>query len=278
MADEFDSDYEVVSGVGALVLLNEKGWFVTAFHQIRDYQALVKAHKEWGEFNSKLNDLRDGPVSQKGKVKNLLRQAQKRTHPWVSELDIIFGWPDAQVQEMRNFPKADLSIGQITNFDPAQIDLYPEIAQPQDEMNIGTSLCKLGYPFSDLDVSFDENRDQFQIGAPPPFFPIEGIYSRNVLTESDGDPAAGPPFEVKFIETSRPGLRGQSGGPIFDTEGNLWAIQSNTGHYPLGFDEEIQHGGKQRTTENAFLHSGRGVHYDTLTSALDEEGVSYFTA
>lgn len=40
-----------------------------------------------------------------------------------------------------------------------------------------------------------------------------------------------------FIETSTPRLRGQSGGPIFDVNGAIWAIQSQTHHLKLGFGD-----------------------------------------
>jgi hypothetical protein len=39
--------------------------------------------------------------------------------------------------------------------------------------------------------------------------------------------------KVKFIETSTPGLRGQSGGPLFDAKGEIWGIQSRTNFLEL---------------------------------------------
>jgi hypothetical protein len=275
MKEDPGDDWEVDSSVGAMVILNDDGWFVTASHVIQPLQGLRQAHQAWQNFQEELDDLREGPMQQKGKIKQLKREAQGRPHPWVSHFDNVFGRPDAEVDELKIFPNADLAFGKIKNFGSGRVDRYPDIINPSEGLDIGTSLCKLGYPFADLSVSFD-NRG-FQIEGFPPFFPIEGIYTRNVLTP-DQDSSTGPPFDVKFIETSRPGLNGQSGGPIFDTEGNIWGIQSSTRHYPLGFDEEIQHGGKRRTTENAFLHVGRGVHPETLISALEEEGIGYSLA
>lgn len=84
-------------------------------------------------------------------------------------------------------------------------------------------------------------------------------------------------YEKKFIETSTPGLRGQSGGPIFDTEGNIWAIQSQTISLPLGFSPKLKKG-KKETIEHQFINVGIGVHPDIITQFLDENKVRYETA
>jgi len=275
--EDLGDDWKTDSSIGAMVMLNDDGWFVTASHGIQPLQGLRQAHQAWQNFQDDLDDLKEGPMQQKGKIKQLKREAQGRSHPWVSHFHTIFGWPDAEVDELKTFPNADLAFGKTKNFGPGRVDRYPDIIDPSEGLDIGTSLCKLGYPFVDLDVSFDNfDNGGFQIEGSPPFFPIEGIYTRNILTPDQDSPTS-PPFDVKFIETSRPGLK-ESGGPIFDTEGNVWEIQSSTQHYPLGFDEEIQHGGKRRTTENAFLHVGLRAHPETLISALEEQGIDLLTS
>jgi hypothetical protein len=52
---------------------------------------------------------------------------------------------------------------------------------------------------------------------PIPFFPVEGIYTRNILSEKTQDQS----IYIMFLETSSLGLKGQSGGPICDMEGNI---------------------------------------------------------
>ncbi len=74
--------------------------------------------------------------------------------------------------------------------------------------------------------------------------------------------------ELSYLETSTPGLRGQSGGPIFDVEGRLCAIQVHTVHYPLGFSPVVEQGGRQ-LEEHQFLNVGVGVHADTILAFLD---------
>jgi hypothetical protein len=47
------------------------------------------------------------------------------------------------------------------------------------------------------------------------------------------------PFPLKWIETSSPGLKGQSGGPLLDERGTIWGVQSNTFSYNLGFSPQV---------------------------------------
>jgi hypothetical protein len=100
--------------------------------------------------------------------------------------------------------------------------IYPELGRPT---------------YDEATNSFETPPDQAVLA----FFPIDGIFTRiiNVLP-----PSPAPNFPLKYIETSSPGLRGQSGGPTFDTEGAVWAIQSQTRHLPLGFSPEIKVAGK----------------------------------
>jgi hypothetical protein len=98
-----------------------------------------------------------------------------------------------------------------------------------------------------------------------------------ILTvDPSGNPNEPLPFPIKYIETSSPGLKGQSGGPMFDINGVVWAIQAKTIHLPLGFDAEVP--GRKGHTEHQFLNVGLGVHPETLLGALRNLGVAFETA
>ena len=110
---------------------------------------------------------------------------------------------------------------------------YQTLKDPAKNFSPGASLCKLGFPFIEIKPTFDEATSNFSI--PPemrnlPFFPIEGIYTHDLNV---ADPTGASPFPLTFLETSSPGLRGQSGGPTFDVMGSIWAIQSQTQCLPL---------------------------------------------
>ena len=80
--------------------------------------------------------------------------------------------------------------------------------------------------------------------------------------------------EAKFIETSCPGLRGQSGGPIFDRHGNIWGLQSRTMHFPLGFSPKIKIGSKE-IEEHQFINVGIGTHVEEITRLLRDNNVNF---
>ena len=103
-----------------------------------------------------------------------------------------------------------------------------------------------------------------------PFFPIEGIYTREIIAGQTPDKQV----NIKFIETSSPGLRGQSGGPIVDTQGNIWGIQSSTIHLPLGFSPKLSLNGRD-VEEHQFLNVGVGVHPETIVSFLKTNNIQF---
>ena len=128
---------------------------------------------------------------------------------------------------------ADIAIGQLVGFDPAQVGEYPVFKNPNTELRSGTSLCRLGFPFHQIKAAFDEATGSFTPDPatfPVPFFPNDGILTRFIMKNSSDRSR-----QAQFIETSTAGLRGQSGGPIFDKDARVCAIQSQTTSLPLGF-------------------------------------------
>ena len=103
-----------------------------------------------------------------------------------------------------------------------------------------------------------------------PRFPIDGIFTRNIIAGKSKDNK----FDIKFLETSSPGLKGQSGGATFDINGNLWAIQSRTQHLDLGFSPKVKKG-KREVEENQFLNVGWGIHIDTIIKFLIDKNVDF---
>ncbi|MNR46134.1 hypothetical protein D3C85_1650630 [compost metagenome] len=79
---------------------------------------------------------------------------------------------------------------------------------------------------------------------------------------------------------STPGLRGQSGGPLFDTNGIVCGMQSVTVQYHMGFDEQkieiISKGKKTNTINHSFLNVGRCIHVDAIKDFLKLHNVKYY--
>jgi hypothetical protein len=85
-----------------------------------------------------------------------------------------------------------------------------------------------------------------------------------VFTDPTGKPLPPPPFPVRMIETSSPGIRGQSGGPIFDKNGTIWAIQSSTASYEMDLN----------TKERQYYHVGVGVHTVTIFGLFKSRNIT----
>lgn len=221
---------------GTFMILNREGWIITVAHLWQSYFMYRQ------------------------------QQAKHDIEPEKKIENHSFWWGgDGKVlKDVRPFPEDDLVIGRLEPFDPDEIVEYPAFVT-QDEMKIGTSLCRVGYPFSRIRASFDEKNSRFMMDGKslPSLYPIDGIYTRTV--EAPAFKAAKK--TTKFIETSSPGLLGQSGGPIVDMKGRVWAIQSRTVHLPLGFSPKVKKG-REEIEENQFLNAGWGVHIEKIKEVL----------
>ncbi len=243
------SDGSVENGLGSFVIINSEGWIVTAAHMLNMLLEI------------------QSPASQNTPTADKLPNPKKITHH-----SIWWGADQNRISQFHILKENDLALGKIENFTAKAGQVYPKFINP-DNMKPGRSLCKLGFPFHEVNGTFNPQTGGFTLdknSLPVPRFPIEGMYTRNAQTGKSPDGK----YEYLFLETSSPGLRGQSGGPIFDKDGNIWAIQSQTRHLPLGFSPKVKKG-DQEIEENQFLNVGWGVHVKTLLKFLDSFGVSY---
>ena len=85
--------------------------------------------------------------------------------------------------------------------------------------------------------------------------------------------------KISGIEMSTPGLRGQSGGPLFDINGTVYGLQFATNHLHLGFDikerEIVSEGRKYKVSNFPFLHVGLCVHVDQIKEFLTEHKIAF---
>lgn len=265
------ADGTVDCGCGAFVILNEEGWIITAAHLWDSHFTFQRHSQEISEYNSQIQEIkRDQGLSERQ------RQAEidklKSNPKWITNHSFWWGKDGIQLKDIKPFADADLVIGRLDPFDTKSVKTYPILKRPET-LDIGTSLCKLGYPFHKIEATFDEKTGAFRLApnsVPLPRFPLEGIYTRNVRAGKSKDGK----YDIEFLETSSPGLRGQSGGPVFDIKGTVWAIQSRTMHFPLGFSPKILKSGKE-IEENQFLNVGWGVHPRLIVTILKENKVKF---
>ena len=172
-------------------------------------------------------------------------------------------------------PTLDLAIIEFKGFNKIFYNSHACFIKDSNKIQQGKYLCRIGFPFPEFN-NFKHNPDIDDIewtntGNPnSPSFPIDGIVTRFV-----GDPNLG----ITGIEMSTPGLRGQSGGPLFDTDGNVYGMQFATNHLHLGFDmkdiEIINNGKKNKVSNNPFLHVGICVHVDKIKEFLKQHNISF---
>jgi hypothetical protein len=180
--------------------------------------------------------------------------------------------------EVTMHPLYDLAIIQFKNAKNPEYTT-PALFIPDNHLiKQGKTLCRLGYPFPEFtNFKYNAQIDNIEWTTEgrthTPSFPIDGIVTRHI-----GD-ATG---KIMGIEMSTPGLRGQSGGPLFDTNGVVYGMQSMTQHLHLGFDlinYEVQldtH--RAKVSNHPFLHVGQCIHAQIIKDFLREKGIQFHEA
>lgn len=262
-------DGQCFGGIASFVVVNDEGWILTAGHVFDEAEKLTAAKKRSMDYVAAeaviRNDTTLVPGQRKKKFRELGVLDPKTAH------DFSFWWAgdNVVVKDVKALPAADIAVARLDPFDPASVTNYPAFKDPSKPIASGTSLCRLGFPFHEIKPSYQQG----SFSLPPEtfpvvFFPNEGILTRVLIVDQNA------PFLTGFIETSSPGLRGQSGGPIFDQHGTVWGIQSHTSHLPLGFTPSVP-GGKPEQKEHQFLNVGRGTHPATIVGMLSQLGIKH---
>ena len=167
----------------------------------------------------------------------------------------------------------DVALLKFNNFTKLSPDTFAVFAQNGADLKQGKSLCRLGFPFPEFtnfeyDAAVNQIRWTNTGRTESPQFPIEGMVTRHL----------GGPAGLTGFELSTPGLKGQSGGPAFDTSGLVWGMQAATKHLDLDFDVDmdvLRNGQKRRVQDSAFLHVGRCIHVDVLKRFMQDNGVAF---
>jgi len=261
-------------GAATLFFINSDGWALTCAHVAKLFQMAQQLAEKFKKYQDELNSGK-GKMKEKKLRKELERKYQysKRTTVELRNrfINCVQGTLNFEVQ-FHN--KLDVALIKFNAFERLLCENFPVFMKDTSGLKQGKFLCRLGYPFPEFtNFTYNETKDTIEWTttgkANTPRFPIEGMITRHLLGESSAT--------VGF-EMSTPGLRGQSGGPVFDSDGKIWGMQSATGHLDLNFDvdqEVIRDGLPKRVQDSAFLHVGHCIHVDVLKSFMKEHNV-YF--
>jgi hypothetical protein len=265
---------KVETGLGAFVIVNNEGWFITAAHIFQAWAKGQNDRQAIDDRDAKLAEIDANDKLTPAKKKTLKRR-EREDPDWFKDWSYWWALDQRGVADVKTDDMLDLAIGRLDPFDPASVAAYPVFRGGTEDVRPGTSVCRLGFPFHEIETTFDPALGfVFPPGALPiPRFPNDGIITRTL----EGDTVS-PRTGVRptFFETSTPGLRGQSGGPVFDADGVVYGIQSRTIHLPLGFSPEVEQLGR-RVTEHQFLNAGLAAHPRTVTEFLTHENVAHAT-
>jgi len=260
-------DGRVESGVASFILLNKDGWILTASHVV---SSLLKAQddlKALQEYRNKLDAIsKDISLDSKAKRKRSNKIIPNKD--WITNNSFWWACNSFRVEKYVGNNMADIAIGQIINFIEAPGQIYPKFLKSTENL-IGESVCRIGFPFHNVSTTFDQQSSKFILAnntLPIPIFINDGVIARyNMIIGPDNSNA-------KYIETTTPGLRGQSGGPIINTNGEIVAMQVRTTHYALGFNPEVDLNGK-KSIEPQFLNTGNGLSSENILQFLAENNV-----
>lgn len=264
----------ISSGASTLFFVNDEGVAITCKHVANIIASAEAVNNSYLSYKTERDRLpRDNKYNNHLKGLELKYKYTKETtvqlkNNFLNSVDKI-GNIDIHMH-----PTLDLAILHFKGYDKTFYQSHATFIKDSSTIKQGKYLCRIGYPFSEFsNFRYNEITDDIEwtnTGTQDsPIFPIDGI-----VTRFTGDTTG-----ITGIEMSTPGLRGQSGGPLFDTEGNIYGMQFATNHLHLGFDlkdKEIVNDGKKTKVSNyPFLHVGLCIHVDTIKDFLKQFNIRF---
>ena len=265
----------VSPGTATLFFVNEDGVAITCKHVLNVITQADSINSHYRNFKLEKESLaQDSDYNKKLKALETNYHFQPESN---IQLKIKFVNSVAGFTGIKSFahPTLDLAILIFEGFNHRLYASHATFVKDPNKIKQGKSLCRLGYPFPEFN-NFHHNPLTDDIewtdtgNGNSPRFPMDGI-----ITRFGGDGS-----QIISIELSTPGLRGQSGGPLFDTDCLVYGMQYMTSHLHLGFDikdKEMMIEGKKMSVSNyPFLHVGHCIHVDRIKEFLAFHKIKFY--
>ena len=263
---------KIIPGSATLFFVNEDGWAITCKH-VTDLLATADSQsRNYSNFKNERSLITNDPNA----IEALELKYQYKTNTIVQVKNTFMDCVDKMEKlTWQTHPRHDLALLQFHGFGKTLYSGYARFVKDSTRIRQGNYLCRLGFPFPEFtNFSYNEALDDIEwstIGIQnSPRFPLEGMVTRFLAEDN----------KMYGIEMSTPGLRGQSGGPLFDKEGIIYGMQFSTKHLHLGFDmvdKEIRVNNEEKiVSDYSFIHLGQCIHADIIKEFLREKNVKFY--
>lgn len=266
---------QLIPGSSTLFFVNESGYAITCRHVVELLGNAEHMNAQFSQFRAERNSILPGS-KQKAQLKGL---EIKYKYQADTVIQVKNNFVDC-VDSMSGFtchthPTLDLAIIKFNDYKNIHYQDCARFLRDTSRIKQGKFLCRLGFPFPEFNnfifnAATDDIEWTNQGISRSPQFPIEGMVTRFLADQQ----------QLYGIELSTPGLRGQSGGPLFDEKGTVYGMQFSTKHLHLGFDlvdtEILVNNGVKKISDYSFLHLGQCIHADAIKNFLRQHQVPFY--
>ncbi|MDO4564145.1 MAG: trypsin-like peptidase domain-containing protein [Clostridia bacterium] len=263
-------DNTIIKDCGTMFFVNDRGTALTAKHVASTFPAAEQLDKKYKEFLAERSRLKHDATFQF--EEKLLAKRYGFTKDSITQVCNSFV---NCVQGEKGFtitahPKYDLALIQFNA--PGKYLYYGHAVFAKSAPKVGTSVCRLSYPFPEFtNYRFNEEQDRIEFTqegkTATPYFPVDGMITR-YLSDSD---------RLFAIETSTPGMLGNSGGPMFDRNGVVCGMQFAiaTIRQTINAPNRKDASGNPVEAQTFEYRLGNCIHVDVIKDFLRANGVTF---